>query len=107
KRAAAVGFEWPNREGVWAKLDEEKGELEAAILGGDRDAIESEVGDLLFTAVNLARWAGVEPELALRRMLDRFADRFRRAESDGQTPLESLTPEEWDARWQRAKSETA
>lgn len=103
KRAARAGFEWPDQEGVFAKLDEEVAELREAIIGGDPARIESEIGDLLFTAVNLARWSKIDPEMALRGMLDRFSARFARMESEEGPPLVQLAPEEWEARWTRAK----
>jgi len=104
KRAARSGFEWPDFESVWAKLREEETELREALAAHDPAAIESEVGDLLFTAVNIARWAGVEPEEALRKMLGRFTTRFMAMErqADGRS-LSELTPSEWDELWEAAK----
>ena len=61
KRAARTGFEWPDVDSVFDKLDEEVAELQEALARGDESDIESEVGDVLFTVVNLARWAKVEP----------------------------------------------
>lgn len=104
KRAARSGFEWPEREAVWDKLHEEELELRAAIERQDPDRIEAEVGDLLFTAVNIARWAGVEPEDALRRMLDRFTRRFRAMEQSSPRPLRELDASEWDKLWEGAKA---
>lgn len=107
KRAARVGFEWPNIESVFDKLREEESELRAAIDSGDPQEIEAEVGDVLFTAVNLARWAGVDPENALRRMLDRFTARFQEMERRAGKPLVELTPEEWDDLWNHSKRDLA
>lgn len=104
KRAARSGFEWPDQDGVWDKLREEEQELREAINSGK--GIEDEVGDLLFTVVNLARWNTVEPEDALRRMLDRFTRRFQAMERAATKPLRELNPGEWDALWNRAKLET-
>lgn len=104
KRAARVGFEWPDLDAVFDKLREEESELREAVASGDPARIESEVGDLLFTVVNLARWSGVEPEEALRRMLDRFTDRFQRMEQSADRELSSLTAEEWDTLWEAAKA---
>ncbi len=103
KRAARAGFEWPEIEAVFDKLHEEEAELREAIQSGDKAHIESEIGDLLFTAVNIARWAGIEPEDALRRMLDRFTKRFMAMESAADRPLADLTPEAWDELWEQAK----
>jgi len=107
RKAAKAGFEWPDIEGVFAKLDEEVGELHEAIDEGSNEAIASEIGDLLFTVVNLARWLKVEPEDALRVMLDRFSDRFRRMEAASTVPLNSLSPQQWDDLWNAAKREAA
>ncbi|MCX7799848.1 MAG: nucleoside triphosphate pyrophosphohydrolase [Fimbriimonadales bacterium] len=107
KRAARVGFEWPDLESVFGKLREEESELRAAIASGQAREIEAEVGDLLFTAVNLARWAGTDPENALRRMLDRFTARFQAMERQAGKPLVELTPEEWDELWNASKRDPA
>lgn len=104
KRAARVGFEWPDMEAVFAKLEEEEAELREALASGDKSQIESEVGDLLFTAVNLARWAKVEPEEALRKMLNRFTERFMEMEAAAPKPLEMLSAEEWDQLWEKSKA---
>ncbi|MGV3616830.1 MAG: nucleoside triphosphate pyrophosphohydrolase [Fimbriimonas sp.] len=103
KRAVRVGFEWPDADGVLAKLQEEANELREAIASGDQEHIESELGDLLFTVVNIARWAKVEPEEALRKMVDRFTRRFMTMEALATKPLSELTFEEWDALWEQAK----
>lgn len=103
RRAARAGFEWPDIDAVFDKLHEEEQELREALASGDQEWIESEVGDLLFTAVNLARWANVEPEEALRRMLNRFTDRFQAMESAAEKPLKDMSPEEWDSLWNAAK----
>jgi tetrapyrrole methylase family protein/MazG family protein len=103
KRAARSGFEWPDIEAVFDKLHEEEAELREALASGDSRRVEGEIGDLLFTVVNIARWAGVEPEEALRQMLNRFASRFMAMESSTDRPLRGLTPEEWDRLWEEAK----
>lgn len=107
KRAARAGFEWENIEGVFDKLHEEEAELKEAIQSKDLDAIESEIGDLLFTVVNIARWAKVEPEEALRKMLNRFTARFTLMEQRSPRPLSELTPKEWDDLWNQSKKELA
>jgi tetrapyrrole methylase family protein/MazG family protein len=107
KRAARSGFEWPDLEGVFEKLREEEGELREAIAVGDRENIESEIGDLLFTMVNIARWLHVEPEEALRRMLNRFCDRFMLMEKLAPKPLNELSAPEWDNLWNQSKMELA
>lgn len=102
KRAARAGFEWPDLDGVWAKLDEEIAELKAAAPAEQA----SELGDILFTVVNLARWMKVEPEDALRQMVNRFTSRFQTMESASDQPLNELSPERWDTLWNEAKSAT-
>lgn len=113
KRAARVGFEWPNVEAVFEKLEEEDAELREAIrqaAGSPSDAarrrVEEEVGDMLFTVVNLARWCDVEPEEALRRMVGRFTERFQKMEAIAERPLLELTANEWDRLWEAAKTDT-
>lgn len=103
-RAARKGFEWGNIDEVWRKVDEERSELEAAIISGESDAVEEELGDLLFTIVNIARWLDVEPEGALRKMLNRFRSRYRQMEFDAEKPLNDLSPEEWLSLWKSAKN---
>jgi MazG family protein len=103
KRARRVGFEWPDIDAVFDKLREEEAELRQAIASGDAEHIESEIGDVLFTVVNLARWSGVEPEEALRKMLNRFTGRFQYMEAHSAKPLIELTAEEWDGLWREAK----
>ncbi len=97
-RAAKVGFDWDGPGPVFDKVREELDELARA---GDRKEAFHELGDLLFAVVNLARHVGVDPEVAMRRAGDRFEMRFRRMESEG--PLDGLTLEELDARWESAK----
>ena len=104
KRAARTGFEWPDIEAVFQKLREEEAELREALTSSDKERIEDEIGDLLFTAVNIARWAGVEPEEALRKMLNRFTTRFQSMEAASNKPLSELSPQEWDELWETAKT---
>lgn len=103
KRAARAGFEWPDFQGVLDKAHEEVDELQQAIATGDSEAIKSELGDLLFTVVNIARWQKIDAEDALRTMLNRFQSRFQHMEANAQSPLGDLSPDEWDALWNRAK----
>jgi tetrapyrrole methylase family protein/MazG family protein len=105
QRAVRAGFEWPDLQGVFEKLREEESELREAIEGGSEERIADELGDLLFTVVNIARWAKVDPEEALRRMVDRFTGRFVAMERMAAKPLPELSPEEWDELWNRAKAE--
>jgi MazG family protein len=106
ERAARVGFDWRRIEDVLAKLDEERGELASAIGSGDTAAIEHELGDVLFSAVNLARFVKVGAEDALRRAVARFTARFQfieAAAARGGRALTSLSLEEMDALWNEAK----
>lgn len=98
RRAARVGFDWPDASGPLAKLAEELDELAQA---DDEDAREEELGDVLFTVVNLARHLKIDPEVALRRANIKFEQRFRAVESEG--PLDGLSLDQLEARWQRAK----
>lgn len=108
KRAARVGFDWPEAESVIDKIAEEARELKDAAADAGPDQVEEEFGDLLFAAANLARHLGVDPETALRRANAKFARRFARIEEmlaeTGRSPADS-TLEEMDAMWNRAKHE--
>lgn len=104
-RVARVGFDWPEVQGVRRKIAEELRELEEAQTAEER---EGELGDLLFTVVNLARWLGVDAESALRRANARFAKRFAEMErrcAEAGRALTDLTPEEQDALWEAAKAD--
>lgn len=104
KRAARVGFDWPSIAPVWDKLDEEIAEVRAAIESGDSDAIEDELGDLLFTVVNLTRHCSVDAENALRRASGKFEGRFRCVEQlAGDADLADMNEQALDALWERAK----
>ncbi|MFO0985565.1 MAG: nucleoside triphosphate pyrophosphohydrolase [Planctomycetota bacterium] len=103
EKAGRVGFEWPDLRGAERKVDEERAELNAAIESGVREAIERELGDLLFAMVNVARHLKVDAELALRRATDTFERRFRYVESHLGKSLEAATLEEMEQLWQEAK----
>lgn len=108
KRAARVGFDWPETTHVINKLVEEARELHEAAESGDPDHIEEEFGDLVFVMANLARHMDLCPETALRRANAKFTRRFERIEArlhaDGKTPSDSDLAE-MDALWTRAKAE--
>lgn len=105
-RAAGVGFDWQNADQVLEKLHEELAELAAARREASSEHLEHEIGDLLFTLVNLARFLGVDPEQALRKTNARFRRRFAyvedRLRQQGRTPSEA-TLAEMDALWEQAK----
>jgi ATP diphosphatase len=109
RRAARVGFDWPDVPPIFDKIDEEIGELRREIVSGAAPArLEEEIGDLLFAVVNLARRLALDPEQALRGTCRKFESRFRHMEAalaeEGSSPAEqSLT--ELEALWQRAKGE--
>jgi tetrapyrrole methylase family protein/MazG family protein len=105
KRAARLGFEWHDLDGVWTKLAEEEKELWAAVEKGT--GVPEELGDLLFTIVNIARWLKVDPEEALRKMVDRFQERFATMESLAGRPLKELNLDDWDELWTKAKAAQA
>jgi XTP/dITP diphosphohydrolase/ATP diphosphatase len=106
-RAAKVGFDWPDVDGLFAKLDEEIGELRAEVSKSvATPAIEEELGDLLFTAVNLARHLKVDPEQALRAANAKFRRRFAAMETEagGHEALAARTPDQLEELWARAKA---
>ena len=109
KAAAEVGFDWPDRDGVLDKIEEELGELRSALASGKREDMASELGDLLFSCVNLARFEGMDAEALLSKTIDKFISRFKYVESGlrrlGKSPAES-TLEEMDEFWERSKSAT-
>lgn len=106
KRAARLGFDWPDAAGPRAKIDEELAELDAAVAtGAPIESLEAEIGDLLFSVVNLARHHGVDPETALRRTNARFARRFRHVEDRlAQSGQPQASLEQLDAWWDEAKA---
>lgn len=106
KRAATVGFDWPAALPVLDKVREELDEVLQAMADGDADALEDEVGDLLFATVNLARHLKQDPEHALRRANRKFERRFRFIEQalrDSGRPIEDCDLDELDALWGEAK----
>jgi MazG family protein len=108
--ARKAGFDWPEWRGLLPKIAEETRELEAEAASGDearKPAIEAELGDLLFTVVNLGRHLGVDAEMALRGTNLRFRRRFREMELAAERPLEQLAPAELEALWEQAKRRLA
>jgi nucleoside triphosphate diphosphatase len=104
RRAARVGFDWPDREGPRMKIDEELEELERA---GTEEERSAELGDLLFAVVNYARHLRIDPELALREATARFERRFRHVEQQAGRPMTEMDLEELEALWQNAKRRLA
>jgi MazG family protein len=109
-KARKSGFDWPHWRDLLPKLAEETAELEAEAASENparKPAVEAELGDLLFTAVNLGRHLGVDAEMALRGCNRRFRERFREMERSSARPLEELSPPELEELWERAKRKLA
>ena len=95
-KAAKSGFDWPHWQHLLPKISEETAELEAEARSNDptrKPAVEAELGDLLFTVVNLGRHLGVDAEMALRGCNRRFRQRFQQMELASERPLEELSPD--------------
>lgn len=106
EKASNVGFDWPDASGPRNKLDEEIAELDAAMAAADPAAVEHELGDLLFSVVNLARKRGIDPEAALKKANGRFERRFTQVEQQARAAgreLRAHSPAELDAYWEQAK----
>jgi tetrapyrrole methylase family protein/MazG family protein len=105
-KAATVGFDWSDIEPVWEKVEEEWSELKEATESGDREKVEDELGDLLFSIVNLSRFLKTNPEDALRKTIGKFDRRFREVESEFRQRNLSLTDvslAEMDEVWEKVK----
>jgi len=110
RKAARIGFDWDSAEGVIEKLSEETQELKKALAGKDATYIEEEVGDLLFAAINLARFLHTDPEIALKKANAKFARRFRAMEQSARASgreFKDLPREEMEALWDAAKKAEA
>ncbi|AOE50244.1 nucleoside triphosphate pyrophosphohydrolase [Kangiella sediminilitoris] len=107
KRVGRHGFDWPEIDGVIEKLEEEIAELKEAIASNDQPHIEEEMGDLLFSCVNLSRHLKVDPEAALRASCRKFESRFRALEliiAESDLSVDSATLDQLESAWQKAKS---
>lgn len=106
QRASGYGFDWPDLSSVMDKVREELGEMEEAIRQKDHSAAGEELGDLLFTLVNVGRFLGLPAENALRQTIQKFLQRFQHMVNDPRFPgleARSLTPEAWEELWSRSK----
>jgi MazG family protein len=106
RRAARIGFDWDNLAGVLDKLREEGGELREAVGAKDAKRTEEEMGDLLFAAVNVARFLHVDPEIALKKANAKFSSRFRRMEdlaAKSGKVLADVPREQMEEFWETAK----
>jgi ATP diphosphatase len=110
EKAAKVGFDWKEAEPILDKIEEEIGELRAAMASGDNAAVKDEFGDLLFAVVNFGRHLKVDSEAALSGTNEKFRSRFHHVEqalqAEGKS-LDSASLEEMEALWQRAKTKPA
>jgi len=103
RKAAKAGFEWEDIAGVWSKVNEELEELKDAICSGDKAHAQEELGDVLFTLVNVARWCELSPEEGLAGTNQRFLDRFSRVEAALDGDLEGHSIQKLEELWQQAK----
>ncbi len=106
KKAASIGFDWKNTEGVYDKISEETEELREAVYDSNTDRIEEEYGDMLFSVVNLGRHLNLTPEIALTKASDKFIKRFKAMEektvAEG-VDMANLTDEQFDRLWNSVK----
>ncbi len=107
KRAARVGFDWPDAQGAFDKVREELDEVEAEAVSSDPDRLQDELGDLLFAMVNVIRLLGMDAEQTLSRANEKFERRFRAMETRlrdaGRRDLRELSLEALDAAWEQVK----
>jgi XTP/dITP diphosphohydrolase len=107
EKVAGVGFDWEHPNQVWEKVEEELQELKDEVEKGDKDAIESEFGDVLFSMVNYARFLNINPENALERTNKKFSKRFQYLEEKAKAvnkPLKDMSLAEMDVFWEEAKT---
>lgn len=107
QKAAAAGFEWEDVEGVWEKFNEELAEFQQAIAQQDKAEQQAELGDLLFTLINIARWYDLDPSEALQGTNRRFIQRLSQMEAVADRPLSDYTLDELEVLWQQAKARLA
>ncbi|MDJ0727685.1 MAG: nucleoside triphosphate pyrophosphohydrolase [Prochloraceae cyanobacterium] len=107
KEAAAAGLEWNNADGVWDKFKEELAEFKEALASEDKNHQQAELGDLLFTLVNIARWYDLDPINALQGTNQRFIQRLSKIESFADRPLTEYTLDELEKLWAVAKAQLA
>lgn len=106
-KVAGVGFDWEAPEQVWEKVQEELSELNEEVIKGNKDAIEAEFGDVLFSMINYARFLNINPENALERTNKKFTKRFQFLEAaakNNNKQLSEMTLEEMDVFWEASKS---
>jgi XTP/dITP diphosphohydrolase len=103
RKAAAEGFEWETVDGVWDKFQEELAEFKEALASGDKEHQQAELGDLLFTVINIARWYDLDPSAALQGTNQRFIHRLKQMEAVADRPLSEYTLGQLEQLWQEAK----
>ncbi len=107
EKTKQVGFEWENEHQVWEKVEEEIAEYKAlADTDENRDKLEEEFGDILFSLINYARYKGIDPEMALDKVNRKFKSRFEYIEANAPKPLEEMELSEMDALWNAAKTDS-
>lgn len=104
EKTATVGFEWDRLEQVWEKVQEEQAELEEAVELGDKDKIEEEFGDYMFSMINYARFLKIDPEAALEKVNKKFKRRFEYIEKNAEKSLSQMSLDEMDALWNESKT---
>ncbi|MBW4625598.1 MAG: nucleoside triphosphate pyrophosphohydrolase [Brasilonema octagenarum HA4186-MV1] len=107
QKAAAVGFEWENIDGVWDKFNEELTEFKQALAEETPERQQAELGDLMFSLLQVARWCNLDPEAALQGTNQRFIQRLQKMEVFAERPLSDYTLEELETLWQKAKVQLA
>ena len=106
EKAASSGFDWEQKEDVWAKVKEEIAEIEVEMAAGNHERTESEIGDLFFALINMCRLYGIDPELALEKTNKKFISRFQHMEAEaGDKLFSEMSAEELDTLWRSAKKE--
>lgn len=105
KKAASMGFEWDNIEDVWGKFQEELGEFQEALAENNKEHQQAELGDLLFTIINIARWYDLDPSQALQGTNQRFVQRLKKMETFADRSLTEYSLEELEGFWEQAKSD--
>jgi XTP/dITP diphosphohydrolase len=107
RKAAEVGFEWENIDGVWDKFREELEEFQHALIHETPEAQQAELGDLLFSIIQVARWYKLDPSEGLQGTNQRFIQRLQKMELFANRPLTDYSLDELEALWQQAKAEIA
>ena len=106
EKAASAGFDWEQKEDVWAKVKEEIAEIEVEMAAGNHQRTAEEVGDLFFALINMCRLYGIDPEMALERTNKKFISRFQHMEAEaGDRLFSEMTAEELDVLWRNAKQD--